>query len=74
MSDEVDITLTLPGEMVEHMIAEAKALSSSVNGPEITTPQEAMRALLLYGMNTAALQRSLDERWQGHGERGGSTH
>lgn len=58
-----NITLRdLPVELLDHAFAEAKALSAEVGGPEIRTHREAVRALFLFGLNTATIQRSIAER------------
>ena len=66
MSDDYDdlilIQLHLPRAMVAHALAEASRLCEEQGGPPIETPQDGVRAMFLYGLNTAAVQDALAMR------------
>ena len=66
MTDDYDdlllIQLHLPRVMVAQALAEATRLSEQQGGPPIETPQDGVRAMFLYGLNTAAVQDALAMR------------
>ena len=77
--DDVTITLTIPRAMANDVVNEARALSREVGGPPIQTHTEAVRAMLIFGLNTALCQRALQaleaaQAKREHVERGGTQH
>lgn len=60
--DLVEVTLTLPIEMVAQALATARRLSAEVDGPDIDTPEQAVRALVVFAVHTVNLTDAMEQR------------
>ena len=66
MTDDYDdlilIQLHLPRALVASALAEATRLCEEHGGPPIETPEDGVRAMFLFGVNTSIVQDALQMR------------